>query len=544
MLTTNKKTGNVDWAFDGTVIPTAEQVQAEFLASKYKELYYLKKEIVDSINSLQIQSADDSSPPPAQNFQVAEKRDAEISFEFDKEVMTATINILSPYGGEYPTINTLKKALSKAGITNGTLLDVLLLLPEQTKDLKAEESLSEVIAVGKAPEPGKNAYIEFLTRSAKDRLLKPKTKDNGQVDMLDLGDPITVKPKQPLALRHPPQPGINGYTVTGSVILAQAGKDISIKASDGSEIDPKNPDQLLATKEGLPLLSKDSVSIDDVMVLKKVNVTTGHVRFNGSLTINGDVGEGMKVESAGNIHITGSVESAFITAGGSITINNGIIGRKQDDNSHQCSCEIKAEGDITAQFAQYALLESKKDVVLIKQSNHCQITAKNKVIIGSPEKANGRLIGGNIIAEHGLDAGEIGAPSGTKTNIFMATTYKKVKAQINLLVDKNTHKFEAMKLAAQRVKQSNEKGEPEMVLMALEEFKEYKGQAQDSKLELEMAKEQVERLIKETACLVNRKLHTNVSFTIGESTVSTSREHSPSNVHYVEGKLLIEPKNS
>lgn len=542
MLTLNKQTSALEWTFDGNVIPTAEQVQAEFQASEHSNFFYLEQEVSDSINHLQQQVADEASDPPAaQNFKVAEKRDSKISFEFDKECMSATIIIDAPFGGKTPDVNALKKALAHAGITNGVLLDTLLAIPEQAEELKTNDSLSLEIATGKIPVQGKDAYIEFLTRSAKDRMLQPKVKDNGKVDMLDLGDPITVEPKQALARRHPPKPGIDGYTVKGKKLLAPLGKDITLKAGDGSEVDPNNPDILLATKEGLPLVSTDSVSVDDVMTLKKVNVTTGHVRFNGSLMINGDVGDGMKVESDGDIHITGSVESAFISAGGSITVNNGIIGKKTTDD-HQCSCTITAKGDVTAQFAQYTEIKSNKDIVLLKQSNHCQLSAGNKIIIGTPERANGRLIGGHIESSYGVEAGEIGAPSGAKTEIAMAKQYKKAKDHLHVLSEKNTRKYEAMKQAAQRVKKSNEEGCKEEVLMALEEFKEYKAQAQEAQLELDMAKEHVARLLNDTACVANTKLHSRVNISVGESHIISTREHGPSIIHYVDGKLSIEPK--
>ena len=545
MLVCNEVSGKLEWAFDGLAIPTLEQITAEFQASKYNQYYLLEKELSDSINHLQQQQASpESPPPPAQALPVAEKRDAELSFEFGKAAMSADITVKAPYAGNIPDVNGLTKALAAANITNGIRHDILQGLPKKIADLQLGESLTQEIANGQLPEKGKNGYIEFLTASAKDRLLKPKVNKNGSVDMRDLGDPITVKPNQPLALRHPAELGIPGYDVTGKIIPPQAGKDIAIKAGDGSIIDPNNPDQLLATKEGLPLVAKDSVSVDDVMQLKKVDVSTGHVRFSGSLLIKGDVSEGMKVESDGDIHISGSVESATITAGGSITVNNGIIGHQlnDDDNLQKCSCKLNASGDITGQFAQYAELNSKNDIVLLKQSNHCNLSAKNKIYIGPPEKANGRLIGGYIEAEFGVDAGEIGAPSGAKTLIKMGSTLKKSKGRLTELADKTRDKYEAVQKAAHRVKSSHKEGQTELIAMALMEYKEYKQQYQSAQLALNSAKQQADRIQNGTATTALSKLHTRVSVTLGESTISTSREHGPSIVHFVDGKLAIEPK--
>ena len=48
-------------------------------------------------------------------------------------------------------------------------------------------------------------------QSAQDRILRPKERDDGSVDMRDLGDIICVKVGDPLAKKIPLTEGINGF---------------------------------------------------------------------------------------------------------------------------------------------------------------------------------------------------------------------------------------------------------------------------------------------------------------------------------------------
>ena len=60
------------------------------------------------------------------------------------------------------------------------------------------------------------------------------------------------------------------------------------------------------------------------------------------------------------------------------------------------------------------------NINVYKQSNHCDLKAFDKITIGTGDKPNGKLIGGEVIDAQQVIAGEIGTPSGAKMNIFLA----------------------------------------------------------------------------------------------------------------------------
>ena len=120
MLVNNEKSGQLDWYYDGSVIPKLEQIKAEFETSSYKNYFFLEKSAQDHINHLQQLCAESgSASTPAQSFPIAEKRDAEIKVIISKDKMSASLDIKGAYGGDNPALQQLKKALSNDGVKKG-----------------------------------------------------------------------------------------------------------------------------------------------------------------------------------------------------------------------------------------------------------------------------------------------------------------------------------------------------------------------------------------------------------------------------------------
>jgi hypothetical protein len=75
--------------------------------------------------------------------------------------------------------------------------------------------------------------------------------------------------------------------------------------------------------------------VDEVL-----NVTGRHPprprRVRGILLVTGDVMPGMRVKTSGDVVIGGFVEGGYIESGGTITVRNGIIGRKLADDEYLC----------------------------------------------------------------------------------------------------------------------------------------------------------------------------------------------------------------
>ena len=239
--------------------------------------------------------------------------------------------------------------------------------------------------------------------------------------MRDLGDIMCVKVGEPLAKKIPFTTGVQGYTVTGDDLAPTPGSDVEMLAGVGTILSTKNSSILVSASAGLPRIIKNGVTVDNVYQIKNVDISTGHIRFEGSVIINGDVCEGMKVHATGDVSIGGFVESATIEAGGDITVGTGIIGKKQDIDEQDISkinmnTNIKAGGKVFAKYSQYTEITC-DSLHIENQMMHNIVNVSKTLWIGTKAKANGKLIGGYIEAGDSVSAGTIGAPSGSATVI-------------------------------------------------------------------------------------------------------------------------------
>lgn len=98
------------------------------------------------------------------------------------------------------------------------------------------------------------------------------------------------------------------------------------------------------------------MKVDEVLSVKQVDARHGHIDFEGGLIVSGDVNPGMKIRVSGDIVIGGFIEGGWIEAGGSITVRHGIIGRRNEQGEYLC--QLNAQGEIHASYAQYAQLEA------------------------------------------------------------------------------------------------------------------------------------------------------------------------------------------
>jgi uncharacterized protein (DUF342 family) len=333
-LVTNKK-NNIDLVLqpvkDDSQI-TEASINELIKNSEYKDLYVDNGNIKNALAEL------NSVLKPLQakksgreiTYQILERRDATISISIDSDEMSAIAEISTALGGKHLSAKAILNFAQESGVAKGFTKEQLLKLAHQAAKEPAGSIISGEIAHGKNAINGKNSKIKWLVQSAQDRILRPKARDDGSVDMRDLGDIICVKVGDPLAKKIMLTEGTKGFTVTGTPLDPVAGEDITLQAGEGTTFSPKDDQILVSTLVGLPRMIDNGMEVDPVYRIKNVDISTGHIKFEGSVFIDGDICEGMKVVATGDITVGGFVESATLDAGGDITNSSGINGRKQD----------------------------------------------------------------------------------------------------------------------------------------------------------------------------------------------------------------------
>jgi uncharacterized protein (DUF342 family) len=519
--------------------------------SEYKDLYVDNSNIKNAIAELNsvLKPLQANKSGREISYQILERRDATISISIDKDEMSASAEISTALGGKHLTAKAILNSAQQSGVTKGFTKEQLLKLAHQAAKEPAGSIVNGEIAHGKDAINGKDSKIKWLVQSAQDRILRPKAREDGSVDMRDLGDIICVKIGDPLAKKIMLTEGVKGFTVTGSPLEPVPGEDITLQAGEGTTISPKNDQILVSTLVGLPRIIDNGMEVDGVYRIKNVDISTGHIKFEGSVIIDGDICEGMKVTATGDITIGGFVESATLEAGGDITIGSGIIGRKQDteelsiDDIKMSVC-IRAKGKVFAKYCQYAEI-SCHSLRIENQMMHSIIDVEEVLWLGSDEKANGKLIAGYIKAGKSVHAGIVGATAGSTTIINFSKKVNLIKehledieARLKIDSDKSTE----LQVAVNKLKKlPTDKVNPEMLSKLISTYKYHTHRMGEILNEKEVFEEKLQAYMTSVFVEATEKLYHGVQVIVGDFQDKTRREYGPTKVNYKERKIHFNP---
>ncbi|MCU8014566.1 DUF342 domain-containing protein [Shewanella sp. SM74] len=461
---------------------------------------------------------------------LAERRDGSIAIEISPDKMQASLKLTAAWGGKQIDLPEILTHLKKNNVCMGLSKLKIQALLKQLSTLKPGEICQSEIAQGKAPVNGLNAVLERKVFLARERLLQPQEREDGSVDMRNLGAMIVVKANDLLMVKHLATEGTPGYNIKGEVLKQKPGKDAVLQAGTGTAFHPKDPNKLIATVPGQPVETRTGMNVDDVLQLKDVDISTGHVTFKGSILITGDVHEGMIVKSSGDITVMGFVDSATLEAEGDVTVSKGIIGRQIKANEY--STNIYSQGQISAQFVQYSQLVAKGNILVTKQLLHSNTKTASSLTVSDPSGRRGDLVGGVAHAEKGITAVVIGATAGTKTDVYCAMGQAELKQDLKLLDES----VKAMVVASLDIEARLNKLPPksewqadavmiEQIKMMLDEKNRIMDERTREELEFDTFKQEVEGYYEKYRIEVLKHVFLNVELHIGPANHRTAREH-------------------
>jgi uncharacterized protein (DUF342 family) len=374
---------------------------------------------------------------------IANAVDATVNVSIGPENMSATLELKAGYGGKAVKSSDVIQALKENNITKGIIKKNLINIVKEGLSLQGDKSISTDIAKGKISINGKNGYIEYLVGDPVDRIMRPKELDNGNVDMRELGDLIFVKTGTKLAKLIPPTNGVAGFNIIGNIIEATPGEACLFEEDEGSSFLDENKNIIIANIDGMPKHLDNSVAVNKLLEIENIDVGSGNIRFDGSIYVKGDVCEGMFLYASEDIIIDGVVESATISSGGNITISQGIIGRQiSEEEELENSTVLQANGDVSAQFIQYADVLSKNDINVVQYISHSQIIVEGDLWVGNlaNEKADGKVFGSFVHAGGNVNVGTLGSPCGAITN-FNFNYWTDTVEELRITAEEKTHKI-------------------------------------------------------------------------------------------------------
>lgn len=351
--------------------------------------------------------------------------DGSVEIEISPDKLSAFLEITpAGPGGKMPEETDIKEQLSKNGITFGIIEDELKKLAESFKknSFPTEKIL---VAQGTNAVKGEDGTVEYMFNTATS--LKPQPNPDGSVDYKNINIINVVTAKQKLVQLHPPQKGTPGKNVLGQVIPAEDGAAAKMPSGKNISTDPQDANCLIANIDGIVRLTGSNIDVfDGFIVPGNIDYSTGNVKYEKSVIVNGDVKAGFSINCGGDLQVKGTIEDCNILINGNVLCKLGFVGQGKGI--------IISNGDVNVGFTKNQTIKSRKNVNVAKEALNSHIYARSSIFIhGKPIS----VAGGNLMARDSITVYSVGNHSNIRTMLEVGTDYSlleesnKIEQQLN-----------------------------------------------------------------------------------------------------------------
>lgn len=185
-----------------------------------------------------------------------------------------------------------------------------------------------VLAEATPPHHGEDAYVEWLVE-IEDRDLRTDVGEHDAIDYRAIRMCPSVPHQTVLGRVMPPKAGKPGEDVFGRPLLPKPGQEVDIVAGQGVSVDPSEG-MIYSTRAGYLNVKQKKrrvyVQVSPVHTHQgNVSLATGNIELHGSLVVQGDVEEGMRVWASEDVRIEGSVHAAQVIAGEALVVTGSVF---------------------------------------------------------------------------------------------------------------------------------------------------------------------------------------------------------------------------
>ncbi|MBD3320687.1 MAG: DUF342 domain-containing protein [Chitinivibrionales bacterium] len=337
--------------------------------------------------------------------------------------MRALADFTPPEGnGTMPDCGAICSKLEELGVRTGIRTDVI-------KDIlkkvitTSEPARDVIVAEGKPAVDGADAEIELKFDSGPMQE-EYRVLPDGRIDYRKQAAIPIVHKGDLLAVVSEPSPGSDGFDLSGAVVTAYQGERKVLCA--GINVSENDAREYRAECDGQVSLNGNVLSVYKQYVVEgNVDYGCGNVRFNGNVTVKGNVLPGFEVNADGDIVVRGNTDGATLQAGRDIRVESGIIGRK--DHAIRCG------RDIITKHIQNGVIEAQGDVIVKNSIVQSTVNAGGKILLSGKKAA---IIGGTACALDSIHTRNIGSEYGVRTFIEAGNDYLAKKAGEE--IDKST----------------------------------------------------------------------------------------------------------
>ncbi len=251
------------------------------------------------------------------------------------------------------------------------------------------------VAHGKEPVPGVDGTITLLF-STDDSERRIKADQHGRVNLRELNLIQNVRKDDRLCDIQPAQRGTPGINVYGKAVLTKDGKPARVPKGENVVLS-EDGSKLLAAIDGMVTWDGTNVNVQPLYVVDVVDASVGNIHFNGSVLVNGEVGDGYEIHAGHDIIIAMSVGSVVLEAQGNVKINGGILGGKTGT--------IKAGGDVELKFIQDAQVSAGGTILVDEYIRGGMVSSTGPLIVKNP---HGGISASTVSSETWIYAHSIG----------------------------------------------------------------------------------------------------------------------------------------
>ncbi len=271
-------------------------------------------------------------------------------------------------------------------------------------------NLEWVVARGEAPQAGTDGdLIRHFIADPPEEEEDESSEDAAPVDFKDVSAILVAKEGDHLVTVVPAKPGAVGRDVFGDEVSAPEVDSPRVLPGTGTKLDESGL-ELHATVGGLIEENPDNHQIS-VLPLYQVNgnvdMEVGHIDFQGSVAITGNVEMGFRVEATEDIMVGGTISNAEIRAGGDLHVKGGVVGDGRT--------RLEAGGSADIGFVEDSTLVAGGDITIQKYCLRTELQSGGMV---KAVKGAGSVVLGSVSASVGIELNTAGSTgSGTILNI-------------------------------------------------------------------------------------------------------------------------------
>ncbi len=326
-------------------------------------------------------------------------KDYQVEFYISDGGLTGSLRVVPGPGGACDiSVDDLRERIDAEGVTVGVM-------PEVLEQIARDRVVNRwvVFARGVGPQPGIDGHVKFHFDKERTRAVIKEDAD-GKVNLRDLNLIQNVRKGDLLCEVVSPVPGKSGLTVRNEEIPPREGSPT--KLPDGINVyHSADRSQMFAAIDGLVRWSENAVIVEPVYTVHDVDASVGNIRFNGSVVVQGEVGDGYEIHAGKDITIASTIGRVILEAGGDIKIAGGILGQEK--------ALVTANGSVRAKFIQDAHVKAEGEIVVGDYIRNSLVSACGPIAVKNPR---GFIVSSKVSSDtwiycHSVGHEDTGVPS-------------------------------------------------------------------------------------------------------------------------------------